>query len=1037
MDDLEEVLNTNEDTSRAVGVNKFLETLYGSVFELAGEVPVVGQPLTRALGTLATPFDRAQQMMLTAADAIREQRDADDVFSRTLEALAGERRISREEFLENLGVEDPSGFASFALGFGLDAVTGGALSKAARPAGKAVRAGVEKLAPGMKVRRLEREAGTARGVDLSETSPYGVARIEEQLLRPQDEALAAEQARLVASARKERQYARTMQQEGVRSLSESPIMTDDLGNQVVPGMLGVERFMYQAAERQRALAKSREYAAQARKVRDNRPSRIMSGEIELKSQKEFEAFADEFDVMRTRNLKIQTRGEARKLGLKPDIGSEPAMFSGRIVDGMRDGSDWTKGITLALSRKALPDPKFAGFFLGRFLPVRNVMEKLGFLQPLLRANSLYHKAYDDAIRAAKQEAKRLGIKQFSESDQRIAASLRGVPVELTPNEAAFKAYWREKTDWLADQLKLPLDKRQADYFTAMREQAPLWAEGFGGIKYTEDIGYVVDPYLMQKTGETIGRQSALEAFQVYHRAGLRKLHFDPTLKELSPVIARLPEKLKDTAKGTVGVMIGRPSVLDQKIGETIAAVTGAQLNVNRVSRISLGVTNWLYRGLIGGKLGTVLAQLTGSVNTMAQMGIGRTLHAMAQMAGVARMPAGLNRRQVFQHIQGGLREAMESPLAIEHGGPKALLARQIGHRANQILLGPASWADRVTRGFAYLAGVNERMDRGFSLDSAMKYGARIEQETQFLYGALGKSQLTQSSILAPLWQFAHYPLNQVNRYIQQAMTGQFETMLRTAVLAGWASSVAQDAGIDLTRIETPLTMQDVNQYLSLKAFPAVRVLSALAGLADVDLENPEDARRWSVRLVEASKAFIPILPGLRVIPGAAEVADFSEIDQWAGIPLKGPEGLINRYVSPKDWALKGFGIQTTGESIRRENARQMRTDLAVYQDSKRDLERDIISDLETGEDWTGHAIAWIKLTGKSLSELVDSVQGRKMSHDAKTKMERMFQSLPSALKMRYAGQMAQELEQQMDPALGGMLTGVAEQAQGILAPTRQ
>lgn len=1035
MDDVEEVLNTNEDVSEAVGVEKFLEQVIGGAVGMVGKTPIVGQPIVHGLGMLATPFQKGQDLMVAGLEGMRQGEDMSDLLHRAAQALRGEKVTTRQQFLKNLGVEDPTGISSLALGFGLDAITGGVLSPLTKPAGAVVRAGAERVFPKMKARRVAREAGTAHGVDLSETSPYGVAKIEEQLLRPQDEALAAEQARLVAAARQERQFAREMRPAAIDELLKPEPKVDIHGTQVEPGMMGVERFMYRAEARQRALEKSRKYAAEARKVRDQRPSRILAGEIELKTQKEFEAFADEFDVFRSKNLKIQTRGEARKLGLKQDIGSEPAMFSGRIVDGDRMGHDWTKGITLALERKAIPSPKALSFFLGRFLPVRNVMERLGFLQPLVRAQSIYHKAFDDAVKGAKAEAKRLGIKFGSESDQRIAAFLDGVPIQLTENEAAFAQYWRRETDALADALKLPTENRLPNYFTHMREQAPFWTEGIGGIKYTDDIpAFVRDPYLMKRTGETAGRLSALEAFQVYQRAGLRKLHFDPVLKELAPVMARLPQRLQDTAKGTVGLLIGRPSLVDQKISETIGAVVGAVPNPNRVSRISLGVTNWLYRGLIGGKLGTVLAQLTGSVNTMAQLGIGRTLHAMAQMAGVAKLPEGLTRRKVFDLIQNGVRDAYRNPLAIEHGGPKAMLARQAMHRVDQVLLGPASFADRLTRGFAFLAGVNERMDRGFSLDSAMKYGARVEQETQFLYGALGKSSLTQSSILAPLWQFAHYPLNQVNRYIQQAMSGQFETMLRTAVLAGWASSVAQDAGIDLTRIETPLTMQDVNQYLTLKAFPAVRVLSALASLGDVDFDDPDDARRWSTRLVEATKAFVPLLPGLRMIPGAAEVADFSEIDRWAGIPLKGPEGLVNRYIQPKDLLLKGLGITTTGETLRRENARQMRTDLAVYQESKRDLERDIISDLETGEDWTGHALAWIKLTGKSLSELMQDVKGRKMSGDARTKMERMFQSLPSALKMRYAGQMAQELEQQMDPAFSGMLQGIAGEAQGLLAP---
>lgn len=1034
--EMEEVLQATQEGSDSVGLLKFVEELMGAAMQSAETIPVVGPAVTGTLGAIALPFQRASSTVFDVGQGVAGGESLENLLKRAGRSLAGEKITRAADLLKSLGYEDPTGIAPFVLETAVDTVTGAGLSKVVAPlASKAVRAGVEKLAPTMKAERLAREAGTAAGYDLSTVDALKARRLERTLLPPIDEPLATAEVEQRALARAHTRQAQELG--GMAAQKRANLLNPLSAFDTEETIRAADELSAAQAESLRRAKLARE---QAKSIRNSRPGQLEGFLAKLGTKDELEKFYTEGQIKpeQASDIRYSTRGELKAQGITRKINPlnpQPILFSGKVVDGLKEVFDPTKGVTLSLSRKSLPDPKTAAFFLGRWAPAVNVFRKLGLLEPYVNAQMAYYGEYEAAIRDMRVKAQSLGILDNAEARKRVGMGLEDPAVRATwtPQEAELGRYWRERTDSLLDRLNVPDDARRENYFTHMREHAHLWSEGFGKEYLGDDIPrYVTDPYLMKRTDQTVPRSyDALEAFQVYQRMGLRKLHFDPVLAETSPFIKKLPERLRHDVEGTVGLLLGRPSMTDRLIQKGIADYTGQTLNIGRASRIAAGINNWFYRGLIGGNFGTALSQITQSMNTASEFGLARTLKAAWQFA---TNTGSLSRAEIRKYLQRGFTESFRDPIAFEGAKegkyltlPRKLALARAGGFVDKVLFAPATFADLFSRGTAFLAGFDEARSRGFSMDFAIRQGARAERETQFIYGALGRNQFAQSGILSPLAAFSQYPVNQINFLLRQIRGGKFEPFFNYVLSAGYLSKVASNFGLDLQSVESPLSFQEVGKYLTLQSQPVMRGLRAILALGDV--ETKEDAQQWSTRMVEAFKTLIPIVHRANVVPGAAQVADFSTVDRMGNFALRNPQGLVTSYRSKGRQLGRILGFRSLQERQEREENQRIYSESQSYVDTKRDLERSLVDSLKTGEDPWGYISSWVQLTGGSLGELVEAVK-RRESTDVTSKLERLWSDLPAAMKIRHADRMLREIERNFPEVNETGVPDLVQQLQG-------
>lgn len=395
---------------------------------------------------------------------------------------------------------------------------------------------------------------------------------------------------------------------------------------------------------------------------------------------------------------------------------------------------------------------------------------------------------------------------------------------------------------------------------------------------------------------------AIALMQAYVTGGLRKLYVEPAVKNMSEAGRLLPKWKKSYLNIFLKRMLGY-EILDEAAMNNLAEVVNGHIGkglqvatlglvkpkpfeMRPATRMSLWVTKNFYRGLLGGNIGFMLKNFTQGVNTAVQTGPFEVLRgaAMAVSNPVVASEAGkavrfrdlVKSRNLLRDFN-GVMEDIPTVGAAQH-------FRKFGAKLDQILFHPAKFSETFNRGIAMSAGISQEMrrlgvtnlrefieQRPQEWAKAVRYGHAVANETQFVYGIVGRSPLAGSPIGRMGLQFFSWPVKQVHFLRQgwQDEGGKF--MLRYLTFSGLISSIAEHADVDASGFTG-------FGFIPEQASPSLQVLSHMnaalyAGFVE---DNPEAASRHFSRMVGTMENMIPAFLITRNTLGAIESIETGE-----------------------------------------------------------------------------------------------------------------------------------------------------------------
>jgi len=344
-----------------------------------------------------------------------------------------------------------------------------------------------------------------------------------------------------------------------------------------------------------------------------------------------------------------------------------------------------------------------------------------------------------------------------------------------------------------------------------------------------------------------------DALQSYLVGYNRKIYMQPLFDNMANQAklfqaAGQPEKAQYTMR-LMDQLMGRPGALEAIANETF------RYNplYTAGTWVADTLVNSIYHGFLTGNLGYITKNLiSGSLNTASDSG------PMAMFAGLGALatPKG---RQMAKEIKLGNQFAAVNDYKI---GPR--------HRFRNVIENISGFSENLNRGTAVMTGLADFADtKGLRVADlqrdpelfaeAVNHAIRTAEETQYVYGKLGRSPLLASMVGGTAsnaaMQFQSYYLKH-GEFILSKMHSDYGVVLNTLIYAGVAQRVLSgELGIDATQFTGTgalMPNQRIGQLpFSSPAFGAIQHLhKALTGTAE------EQRRAWP-GFLESVKASIP------------------------------------------------------------------------------------------------------------------------------------------------------------------------------------
>jgi len=252
-----------------------------------------------------------------------------------------------------------------------------------------------------------------------------------------------------------------------------------------------------------------------------------------------------------------------------------------------------------------------------------VLRKIG----LGEEADLLRKKYDDYLQELPVEIDKITgwfnrVKDIPDSEKRIFKYLDGQKIELSDVElnvaGEIKTYLSE---W-ADKLKLPEDKRIANYITHIFEKDFIQKEfdpELAKIIADKIPGSVYDPFLQKRLGKLGFKENVWEALDAYVKRGTRKYNMDQALEVISRKSDALDLESWNYVKKLIDKVNLRPADVDNYMDNLIKqSPLGYKFGVRPTALLSRRFRQMTYRGTLGGNIGSALKNLTQGVNTYAK-----------------------------------------------------------------------------------------------------------------------------------------------------------------------------------------------------------------------------------------------------------------------------------------------------------------------------------------------------------------------------------------------------------------------------------
>lgn len=362
-------------------------------------------------------------------------------------------------------------------------------------------------------------------------------------------------------------------------------------------------------------------------------------------------------------------------------------------------------------------------------------------------------------------------------------------------------------------------------------------------------------------------------------AGLnRKLWMEPAIATANRLGAELPGTQKQYLKMLLHRMMGFPigeEELLNNLANTVRARFGFEPTFKPATRASLAITRQFYRGLLGGNTGFFLKNLTQGINTATKQGPLGALQGAAMFVTNPKMPNGQRFRELAEN-QNMLRNFND----ILEKGSFARGSKKLSSRMDSILFAPATFSEKFNRGMALAAGMSQKLEESKfdtlsqmfkaspkEFAEAVEYGHAIANETQFIYGLVGRSPIAGSPLGRLGLQFFSWPIKQVE-FLKTGMREEgMSFFLRYVTMAGTVSKLAEHAEVDAAN------------FLGFgfwpgQASPSVQILGHMIGAVEsqaVDGDT-ETSRRHMEEVVNGLQNLIPaFLEMERLVESTAEI----------------------------------------------------------------------------------------------------------------------------------------------------------------------
>lgn len=512
-------------------------------------------------------------------------------------------------------------------------------------------------------------------------------------------------------------------------------------------------------------------------------------------------------------------------------------LSGRkLEDELKHGAELFPASTLRKAEKDL----LPG---GRLITVDRSLRGHGFIESGQRATGQVENDLVEIQTFLKPHVKFLARNKQAHAN--VAEALDKGRVDLLSSDQERQAYTaiRSTFDTLAARLGIPRDKFISDYLTHIfKNEYQFITEDLAGNASVKNLHF---RYLLERNGGAPPKLDILEALQGYVPLALRQIHYQPAITLMNGIADNMSSQpfRQAVAREFIDNFAGVPKykgVLNQggeavnnaidglfrfatqqldglkvvpKNGKFIVknseriiheTDTAEAANIylqtlngfkpNKANRAALMLTGNMYRGTIALNLRASAKNLQQTMNTIITSGLVPTGKAAWKMM------TDKNARRAVRSILGPGRMSRELNEGVVNQAVKGF---------DNIIFKPFDFAETTNRGIAFWAGVENAKKGGASIDEAIRLGIQNMNDTQFLYGVLGRSPALTQPLTRPLGAFTSFTMKQ-GTFVYQVMrdgilaakeTGtlrnaESKSAMRLVGMAGLLAHLSTEYGLD-------------------------------------------------------------------------------------------------------------------------------------------------------------------------------------------------------------------------------------------------
>ena len=392
--------------------------------------------------------------------------------------------------------------------------------------------------------------------------------------------------------------------------------------------------------------------------------------------------------------------------------------------------------------------------------------------------------------AVKDMNKRIGgLKRHSNSDYKVAEFLNehttreiqqmaqtgGWEGRLTPEEFRIANEARGIFDGLFEITGLPKERYIDTYITWLKDkveggEVPGWE-----VFIPKEIS---SRFTKLRTGETPQKISLVDSLRAYAPSVIKTSVYNKYLPTIKKYINELPPNRKIYAEQLMDRILGRPTWFDTMVDNSLSAA-GRDIKPMAATRSAIWLQNRLFAGILGGNIPSAAKNLVQSINTAAEVGF------LPTFKGAARLLT-KEGRKTFK--ESSAMRSYEQMFDKDVSWVKTF---------DDIAFKPWEFGEYLNRGVAFNSTYPELLKQGMSKAEALKKAVAVSDETQFIYGKLGRSPFIDQMPMGRLFaMFTSFPRKQIE-FLNHLRKNNKAGFLRYTLMVGMATTVLGEKALDL------------------------------------------------------------------------------------------------------------------------------------------------------------------------------------------------------------------------------------------------